>query len=119
MNNPKTIGHLRQMMESARTAMSYVEGYSREDFLTDKRTQQATVLNLLVIGELAAKVLSDDAAFTDRHSQVPWRSMVGMRNRIAHGYFEIDLDVVWQTIESAVPDLLRSLESIHGTNAES
>lgn len=51
------------MIDSARTAMSYVEGYGRADFLADKRTQQATVLNLLVIGELAGKVLSDDAAF--------------------------------------------------------
>jgi uncharacterized protein with HEPN domain len=106
------------MIDSARTAVSYVEGYGREDFLGDKRTQQATVLNLLVIGELAGKVLSEDAAFASQHPQVPWRSMVGMRNRIAHGYFEIDLDVVWQTIESALPDLLSALESIDGINLD-
>jgi uncharacterized protein with HEPN domain len=115
VNHVKTIGHLQQMLESVRTALSYVEGYSRADFLADKRTQQATVLNLLVIGELASKILSDDAAFTVQHAQVPWRSMVGMRNRIAHGYFEIDLDVVWQTIESALPELLKALEAIDGT----
>lgn len=100
------------MIDSARTAMSYVEGYGREDFRGDRRTQQATVLNLLAVGELAGKVLTDDAAFALQYAQVPWRSMVGMRNRIAHGYFEIDLDVVWQTIECALPDLLVALESI-------
>jgi uncharacterized protein with HEPN domain len=115
VNHSKTLGHLQQMLESARTALSYVEGYSRADFLADKRTQQATVLNLLVIGELASKILSDDAAFAMQHAHVPWRSMVGMRNRIAHGYFEIDLDVVWQTIESALPELLKALESIDVT----
>ena len=106
------------MLESTRTALSYVEGYGRADFLADKRTQQATVLNLLVIGELASKISSDDAAFAAQHALVPWRSMVGMRNRIAHGYFEIDLDVVWQTIESALPDLLRALETIHGSTLD-
>ncbi len=46
---------------------------------------------------------------TQAHDQVPWRSMRGMRNRIAHGYFEINLDVVWDTVQSALPELLKQL----------
>lgn len=74
---------------------------------------------MLVIGELAGKVLADDAVFAAEYVDVPWRSMVGMRNRIAHGYFEIDLDVVWQTVETSLPNLLESLESIPGSSTES
>ncbi len=106
------------MMESTRTALSYAESYAREDFLADKRTQQATVLNLLVIGELASKILSDDAAFAAHPALVPLHSNVGMRNRIAHGYFEIDVDVVWQTIESALPNLFTALKSSLETDSD-
>lgn len=53
------------------------------------------------------------AAFTEAYQQVPWRSMRGMRNRIAHGYFEIDLDVVWETVQSALPELLGQLDGLN------
>jgi uncharacterized protein with HEPN domain len=89
-----------------------VEGLSKEDFLQDKRTQQAVILNLILIGEEATKLLKDDEVFADQHSQVPWRSMKGMRNRIAHGYFEINLETVWETIQSALPSLIEQLPAI-------
>lgn len=49
------------------------------------------------------------AAFAEQHPEVPWRAMRGMRNRIAHGYFEINLEVVWDTVQIALPDLLERL----------
>ena len=104
--------YLDHMLEAARLACFYVEGMSREDFLDDKRTQQATILNIVVIGEAATKLLADHPDFLERHPEVPWRSMKGMRNRIAHGYFDIDLDVVWETIQTALPALLDRLSVI-------
>ncbi len=77
------IGH---MLEAARLACSYVEGSGKDDFLTDKRTQQAVILNLVIIGEAATKLMSGYPEFVEGHPDVPWRSMRGMRNRIAHGY---------------------------------
>jgi uncharacterized protein with HEPN domain len=50
--------------------------------------------------------------FTDQHREVPWRSMRGMRNRIAHGYFDINLEVVWETVRTALPELLAKLPGI-------
>ena len=50
--------------------------------------------------------------FAERHPEVPWRSMRGMRNRIAHGYFDINLDVVWDTVQTALPELLARLPEI-------
>ncbi len=95
MNGHRLTDHLDHMMEAAALACSYIEGISKEDFLADKRTQQAGVMNLIIIGEAATKLLKDHLAFLESHPEVPWRNMKGMRNRIAHGYFDINLEMVW------------------------
>jgi uncharacterized protein with HEPN domain/quercetin dioxygenase-like cupin family protein len=69
---------------------------AKDDFLADKRTQQAVIMSLIVIGEAATKVMDGYVEFTQAHADVPWRSMRNMRNRMAHGYFDINLDVVWR-----------------------
>ena len=104
------IGHIVQAVVDAR---SYVDGLSKDDFLADKRTQQAVIMNLIIIGEAASKVMDVHAEFTQQHPEVPWRSMRGMRNRIAHGYFDIELNVVWNTVQEDLPALLKTL---HGIN---
>ena len=70
------------------------------------------ILNLILIGEEATKLLRDDEGFADQHAQVPWRGMRGMRNRIAHGYFEINLETVWETVQTALPKLIEQLPGI-------
>jgi uncharacterized protein with HEPN domain len=84
----------------------------KDRFLTDKRTQQAVVMSLVIIGEAATKVMDGYPDFALAHGQVPWRSMRGMRNRIAHGYFDINLDVVWETEQTALPELLQQLPAV-------
>ena len=54
----------------------------------------------------------DFAEFVRTHPEVPWRSMRGMRNRIAHGYFDINLDLVWDTVQTALPALLKQLPAV-------
>lgn len=100
------LDHIRQ---AASDAISFVEGLSKEEFLEDRRTQQAVVMSLIIIGEASTKIMDLHPDFTAVHVQIPWRGMRGMRNRIAHGYFDINLDVVWDTIQSALPDLLKRL----------
>ncbi|OYW18295.1 MAG: DUF86 domain-containing protein [Burkholderiales bacterium 12-64-5] len=109
MNENRLADYLDHMRQAATDACSFVEGLSKEDFLADKRTQQAVIMSLIVIGEAATKVMDGYAEFADQHRQVPWRSMRGMRNRIAHGYFDINLDVVWDTVKTALPELLEQL----------
>jgi uncharacterized protein with HEPN domain len=82
-------------------------------FLLDKRTQQAVVLNILVIGEAATKIAQYHPQFVALHSEIPWQSMRGMRNKMAHGYFDIDLEVVWQTVQRSLPDLVAKLSAIN------
>ena len=69
-------------------------------------------MNLVIIGEASARLLKDHAGFLDARPDLPWKDMKGMRNRIAHGYFEIDLDMVWETVRSALPELLARLPAI-------
>ena len=112
MTTDRLPDYLDHMLEAATLACSYVQGLTREEFFLDKKTQQAVILNLILIGEEATKVLRDHAPFAQRHPQVPWRSMKGMRNRIAHGYFEIDLDTVWETVRTALPELVAQLPAV-------
>ena len=109
MNENRLIDYLDHMRQAAGDACGFVDGMSKEDFLADKRTQQAVIMSLIVIGEAATKVMEGYADFAAHHPQIPWRSMRGMRNRMAHGYFDINLDVVWGTVQTALPDLLEQL----------
>lgn len=106
---PDYLGHMQQ---AATDACAFVEGLGKADFLEDKRTQQAVIMSLIILGEAATKVMDGYIQFTQIHAQVPWRSMRGMRNRIAHGYFDINLDVVWDTVETALPELLKQLPAV-------
>ena len=103
------IDHIQQ---AAADALGFVEGMAKDSFLEDKRTQQAVIMSLIIIGEAATKVMDDYVEFTQTHSEVPWRSMRNMRNRVAHGYFDINLDVVWNTIQQWLPELQKQLPSL-------
>lgn len=103
--------YLQHMQQAAADAMGFVEGMSRNDFLADKRTQQAVIMSLIVLGEAATKVMDRHPAFANAHTQIPWRNMRGMRNRIAHGYFDINLEVVWDTVQTALPPLVIALNA--------
>ena len=113
MNENRLTDYLHHMEQAATDACGFVEGLAKgEDFLEDKRTQQAVIMSLIIIGEAVTKVMDGYAEFTQAHAQVPWRNMRGMRNRIAHGYFDINLDVVWDTVQAALPELLTQLPAV-------
>ena len=110
--NHRLPDYLDHIQQAAADARSFVEGLAKDDFLADKRTQQAVIMSLIIIGEAATKVMDGYAEFTQAHAEVPWRSMRNMRNRMAHGYFDIDLDVVWETVQEWLPQLLKQLFAV-------
>lgn len=112
MNESRLEDYLDHILRAATDACGFVDGLGREEFLADKRTQQAVIMSLVIIGEAATKIMDRHSTFVERESDIPWRSMRGMRNRIAHGYFEIDLDVVWDTVRIALPALLARLSAV-------
>jgi uncharacterized protein with HEPN domain len=112
MSDNRLTDYVDHMQQAATDACGFVNGLAKNAFLKDKRTQQAVVMSLIIIGEAAAKVMDSYSEFAQTHPEVPWRSMRGMRNRIAHGYFEINLDLVWDTVQAALPELLQQLNAV-------
>lgn len=100
---------LDQMRLASLDALTFVEGISKAEFIKDKRTQQAVVMSLVVIGECATKMMDRYADIAAANPKIGWRSMRGMRNRIAHGYFEINLELVWETVQTELPLLVSQL----------
>jgi uncharacterized protein with HEPN domain len=94
---------LRHMMEAARSALSFAGGRTRYDLNEDEMLVFALVKAVEIVGEAAAQV-SD----TTREAlpSIPWPDIVGMRNRLVHAYFAINLDILWQTIEHDLPLLI-------------
>ncbi|MCB1053354.1 MAG: DUF86 domain-containing protein [Acidobacteria bacterium] len=111
---PDYLDHIQQ---AATDACAFVQGMVKEKFLEDKRTQQAVIMSFIIIGEAVTKVMDGYPEFVSSHEQVPWRSMRGMRNRIAHGYFDINLDLVWDTVQIALPELITNLNAIRKSDA--
>jgi uncharacterized protein with HEPN domain len=112
MTADRSADYLAHILEAAELARSYVDGLSKEQFLEDRRTQQAVIMNIVIIGEAATKLGTDYPDFIEKHPELPWKSMRGMRNRIAHGYFDINLDIVWDTVFLALPQLTEQVRSI-------
>lgn len=88
---------------------SYVEGMAYEEFLADRKTQDAVTRNIEIIGE-AARALPED--FKEQHTDIPWDEIVAMRNVIVHQYFGILPDVVWDVVKNELPGLRSQLTGL-------
>lgn len=104
--------YIEHILDATQQVRSYVTGTSKEMFMQDRKTQDAVILKILVIGEAAAKILDAHATFAQGHPDIPWNQMKGMRNRMVHGYFETNLELVWETIQVFIPDLESKLRSV-------
>lgn len=111
MSENRLSDYLDHIQKAATDACTFVEGLSKADFIADKRNQQAVIMSFIIVGEAATKIMDGYAGFTKAHPEVPWSSMRGMRNRIAHGYYHINLEIVWETVQTALPDLLAQLSA--------
>ena len=100
---------IRHMLDATREAVAFVEGRSRPDLDTDRKLNLSLVRLLEIIGE-AARGISPE--FREAHPDLAWKKMVGMRDHLIHGYFDINLDVVWETVKNDLPPLIEKLEKI-------
>lgn len=99
---------LRHMLDAAKEAIEFARPLQRRDLDHDRKSFRAIVGALLVIGEAAGQVSGETRA---RSPQIPWKSVVGMRNVLIHAYHEIDNDVVWAALHTDLPPLVAALEA--------
>ncbi len=98
---------LRHMRDAARDALSFISGKSRADLDTSRMLALSLVKSVEIIGEAASRV---SPSCQSAHAGIPWTEIVGMRNRLIHAYFDINLDIVWRTITEELPPLVMELE---------
>ena len=114
MSDPRRGGrnwrmYVNDMIEFAERVMSYTQGLEQDTFIADRRTYDATLRNIELIGESATHVPD---AVREAHPEIAWRSIIGARNRVIHGYLGIDDDVVWDIVQSGIPSLLSGLRGL-------
>ncbi|MFZ1199911.1 MAG: HepT-like ribonuclease domain-containing protein [Desulfobacterales bacterium] len=95
------------MLDYAREAVKMAEGKERSALRNDRILELAVIRLIEIVGEAAVKVSIDGKA---KFSGLPWPQIIAMRNRLIHGYDAVDLDVLWDTIENDLPDLISKLE---------
>lgn len=101
--------YLLDILIAARKALKFVEGIDRNEFEENELIQNAVMRPLEIIGEASAKISKE---FRKAHPEIPWREMVGIRNRLVHEYFRINFGVVWDTIHKDLPKLIEIIEPL-------
>lgn len=104
--------YVDHMLNAIERIHRYTQGMTDAAFLADELVQDAVIRNLEIVGEAARNIQRDHPSFAAAHSDVPWEEMYLMRNRVAHGYFSVDLDVVWQTLQRDLPELRQQISRI-------
>ena len=101
--------YLLDILKAAKLALNYLEGKRREEFLKDTQCQDAVIRRLEIIGEAAGRV---SAATTTKFPNLPWKKMVSMRNIMIHEYEDVDLGIVWDTVQNDLPPLITLLDPL-------
>ena len=100
---------LLDMLLAAREAMAFVSGLTFPEFQRNRMAQLAILKTLEIVGEAASGI---SAETTKAHPDIPWSGIIGMRNRLVHGYFNINLQRVWETVQEDIPRLIPQLEAL-------
>ncbi|MCY4047545.1 MAG: DUF86 domain-containing protein [Candidatus Dadabacteria bacterium] len=100
---------LRHMLDAAKEALYFAEGKTRNDLNESRMLVLSLVKSVEIIGEATLHITD---ATKNQSSDIQWKEIRGMRNRLVHAYFDIDLDVLWQTVEKDLPLLIQNIESV-------
>ena len=96
------IDYVKDTLEAIEKAVKFVEGVGYEEFTRDDKTIYAVIRALEIVGEAAKKIPQD---VKDNHAEIPWREIAGMRDKLIHDYFGVNLVVVWKAVSEDLPVL--------------
>jgi len=97
------------IIDAIKKIEKYTKAIDFNEFSQDDKTVDAVCRNLEIIGEAANRFPSE---FTDQHQTIEWRKIVGLRNRIVHGYFGVDKEVIWEIISNYIPNLKKEIKGL-------
>jgi len=103
------LDYVEDTIEAMDDAISFVEGMNYDDFVKDRKTVYAVIRAMEIIGEAVKKI---PASMRNRYSQILWRDIAGMRDKLIYEYFGVDLKRVWATVKKDIPDLRPLFEQI-------
>ncbi len=113
MPKAEDVTRMRHMLDAARKAVEFTQNCKRADLDKDEKLALSIVRLLEVLGE-AAKNISSHCR--DAYPEIPWRQIAGTRDRLIHGYFDIDLDIVWKIVSADLPPLAAQLKKTLSDN---
>lgn len=97
--------YLEQIVDAVDKVKNFTAGFDQKKFFTDQKTQSAVIMQLALIGELAKRISKE----TQSQISLPWKDISGFRDRAIHDYYKIDLEIVWETVNSDLQILEKSL----------
>ncbi len=109
MSRHETVVRLRHMLDAAHEAAELVRGRSRRELDSDRTLNLALVRLMEIVGEAAGRVPQEER---ERFPDILWPQIVGLRNRLIHGYDDIDLDILWEVVTQDLPPLIAKLENL-------
>jgi len=109
MKNREYLDYLQDMLENAKLAIGFTAGMNYETFTKDNKTVYAVIRAVEIIGEAASNVPTE---IRSKYPSLPWRDIRGMRSKLVHQYFGINMEVVWQTIQEDLPFIVKELKEI-------
>jgi uncharacterized protein with HEPN domain len=114
MKHPERVeDYLDHIAQAIQRATAYIEGVgSLAAFQQSQRDQDAVIRNIEIIGEAANRIQRDTPEFVAAHPELPWVEMRGMRNKVIHNYFDVNLSVVWNTVKDDLPRLKQQIDRL-------
>jgi uncharacterized protein with HEPN domain len=101
--------YLRDILQAFRNARQFLEGLSYKEFIDDRKTISAVVRELEIAGEAAKQI---PVPVRKKYPQIPWSDMAGMRDKLIHFYFGVDMEIVWETVKVRIPEIEPLIEDV-------